>query len=1291
MIGTRRMRTKRTCPQCGVEVAKDAPQGLCGQCLFLLGLSLPDTEPNASAGSVREKRPQAWNDAGQATECLPASCAPASANSDPIGVIRYFGDYELLEEIARGGMGVVYKARQVSLDRIVAVKMILGGHLARKEFVERFRQEARAAANLQHPNIVAIHEVGEHAGLHYFSMDYVEGQDLAEKVAGLKGGTVDCRRAARWLMTIAETIQYAHEQGTIHRDIKPSNILIDRNDQPRITDFGLAKSLKRNSELTVSGQVMGTPSFLPPEQASGSGVAVGPVSDIYAVGAVLYFLVTGRAPFVGETLEATLSQVLRQEPVPPRRLNPSVPRDLETICLKCLEKDPRWRYGSAQDLADELGRFLEGRPILARPAGPVGEVWRWCKRKPVVAALSAGLILALVLGLAGVTWQWQQAERARLLQRRLGYLAGIRAAQLAIKENKPRLALTLLRQHGSQPGEGEDLRGLEWQYLWQESRSDAVRTFSHPARLKDIALSPDGKWLVSLAWDDQVRVWDTSTGRLVKEFVSQSFPSPRKSLAFSANGAELVFPGPAGIEIVETSAWSRLQVLQGAGAPLCLSTDGAHLVSTGSDFRVQLWDLRTLTKTALPDGAVRYYNLALSPDGTRVAFGTANPYWGWFGQIQLWDGESGQVDILQEHSDSMSLAISPDGQWLASGHCSGEVCCWRLSERQLTARFKAHSGLVYALAFSYDSRLLATGGTDELICLWEPGTTNCLDRWSALGDVAALCFSQDGQTLASGGAVGRAARLWDLRRRAVAGHTFQLPSDAISIGSLPDDSALVTADAGGRTYCLWRLPDGLLIRSNVWSASQLRGCTELRCFPANQWAVGVSTNGTVHLWDLVTQAHLRTVTAGETGFTPAYVSGNGQWLLGYRFDGGGVLCDLRAGRTTAVFPALKSFTYPAAFSPDGRWLAYCTGSSTLLLWDLVAERTAHSLDRHESFFTVVRFSPDSQVLASGGVNADLKLWSVRTGKLLFPPLQGHQSIVRQIAFSPDGKTLVSCDTDLTTRWWNMATGQEMLLLQENAMTGGSEYLACESYYGAQADLSPGGKWLVWQGRQGLIRVTSLRSLAEIDASERAREEEERATEKRFAEMERERVERAERERVARATDEGAIKHWLVLGPIPVLPGETGAAALDRQQIRSEAELRPRAGERALLRGTEYAWRAVHPPSDVLDFNQAVGVPNPNSVAYAVCYLVSELPQAELRMKIGSDDQSKVYLNGQLVYEWREPRAFLADQDDVKVQLNNGLNVVVFKVVNETRDWQGSLRLTEMDGQPVKALRVTLAP
>ena len=326
-----------------------------------------------------------------------------------------FGNYELLDEIARGGMGVVYRARQRNLNRIVALKMIKSGELAGNDEVQRFHAEAEAAAQLDHPGIVPIYEVGEFNGQHFFSMALVDGEGLDAK---LKGGPLPSKEAARLLAKIAEAVQFAHDKGIVHRDLKPANVLIDAGGQPKVTDFGLAKNIAADSGMTTAGQVMGTPSYMPPEQAEGTLSDIGSTSDIYSLGATLYYLLTGRPPFQAATPIETLRQVIQTEPVPPRRLNPDIPRDLETITLKCLRKEQRSRYATAQELADDLNRWLQNKPIVARRVSVLEKAWLWCKRKPAIVGSLATVLLVIGVAAYITNEKDQQAAAAAIEQAR---------------------------------------------------------------------------------------------------------------------------------------------------------------------------------------------------------------------------------------------------------------------------------------------------------------------------------------------------------------------------------------------------------------------------------------------------------------------------------------------------------------------------------------------------------------------------------------------------------------------------------------------------------------------------------------------------------------------------------------------------------------------------------------------------------------------------------------------------------------------------------------------------------
>jgi tRNA A-37 threonylcarbamoyl transferase component Bud32 len=499
--------------------------------------------PTGSAGESSRHTPRAVT--GHGTRIVPATS------------VRYFGDYELLAEIARGGMGVVYKARQVNLNRTVALKMILAGQLASQDDVQRFYTEAEAAANLDHPGIVPIYEVGQHEGQHYFSMGFVEGESLAARLAA---GPLPPREAAELTQKIAEAIAYAHAKGVIHRDLKPANILLQSNDEsrmindesnshssfsihhssfPRVTDFGLAKKIETESGLTQTGAILGTPSYMPPEQAAGK--AVGPLADVYSLGAILYCLLTGRPPFQAASPLDTLLQVIGEEPVAPRQLNPKLPRDLETICLKCLSKEPSRRYVSAQALADDLVRWLRNEPIKARPTGPLRRGVKWVRRHP---AWSTAIALAVVL-FAAILVQWQVTR---------GVLFREQQANRRAEGLLHRVLISLAEREwgaGNIFGAREALnkcpparRGWEWNYVKRlcfVTPGHTLGSFSHP--LTDGGFSADGKLVFVVDQGGTARVWEAATRRPIAQFsvpvVGQQPQSPALRAVMSPGGGQL--------------------------------------------------------------------------------------------------------------------------------------------------------------------------------------------------------------------------------------------------------------------------------------------------------------------------------------------------------------------------------------------------------------------------------------------------------------------------------------------------------------------------------------------------------------------------------------------------------------------------------------------------------------------------------------------------------------------------------------------------------------------------------
>lgn len=543
------------CAACGADLTRELPGSLCAPCLLRAGLEdsiqptdfdpIPQVIGGASAPTVQVK--SAPNDLTTPPPFRETTEYAGAANGASVMRLRYFGDYELLEELARGGMGVVFKARQVTLNRMVALKMILAGQLASEDEVQRFHAEAEAAANLDHPNIVPIYEIGEHEGQHYFSMGFVDGENLSQKTAA---GPLPPRDAAALVRAIAEAVQYAHERGIIHRDLKPQNVLLDAQGQPRITDFGIAKKVHGGDGLTATGQVLGTPSYMPPEQAAGTVDQVGPTSDVYALGAILYFLVVGRPPFQAANVIDTLRQVIEQEPASPRQLNPSVDRDLETICLKCLEKDPRRRYGSAHELAEELRRFIAGEPIRARAIGAPARTWRWCKRKPVVAALGAA-VAALVVFVAVASpvvavrqsdlrhkaeksaLAARNAEKAEKSRREEAEKATYQATTKALDANES-LALAYLSQARVLHGVAET--GRQDRAMAILRKAGHLQTASNDL-LERLGQDPDG-WRARTQqfWDDERPSLRTEASRWLAEVSLQRVSATRFSIPSDVPG-----------------------------------------------------------------------------------------------------------------------------------------------------------------------------------------------------------------------------------------------------------------------------------------------------------------------------------------------------------------------------------------------------------------------------------------------------------------------------------------------------------------------------------------------------------------------------------------------------------------------------------------------------------------------------------------------------------------------------------------------------------------------------------
>jgi tRNA A-37 threonylcarbamoyl transferase component Bud32 len=687
--------------------------------------------------------------------------------------------YDCLEEIGRGAMGVVYKARQEGLNRPVALKMLLAGEYAGAEQRSRFRCEAEAVARLSHPHVVQVYEIGECAGRPFLAMEYVGGGTLAQRLGGTP---LPAREAAALVETLARAVQAAHAAGIVHRDLKPGNVLLLPDGTPKVSDFGLAKRLDGEAGHTATGAVVGTPSYMAPEQAAGEGKRVGPAADVYALGAILYECLTGRPPFRAAAPMETILQVIADEPVSPRRLQPALPRDLETICLRCLEKDPARRYDSAAALAEDLRRFQAGEPIRARAVGPLERLAKWGRRHPARAAV--GLLLGLVLvvgGLGGgVLWLWLRAEfalkreleakqreaEARQQLEQHSYLRNVDLAFHEWKENKLERARYLLK------GCPEPLRQWEWylvNHLCQAGDPQkspwALRLMGStkeviPRSINCVAFSPDGERLASACSDQSLKVWDTASGREALAFEGHS--GAVSHLTFSPDGKWLASTSQMTVKAWELVTAKEIFCIKGPGDDFmsaAFSRDGQHLASASANGLVLIWDLtdqeEPLTLRA-PNGP--FTCIAFSHDATRLAGGYED------GKIKIWDVPNSQeILALAGHTGRVNtVAFSPDGQRLASGCEDGTVKMWDAITGQEQRTLRGHAERILCVAFSPDGQRLASAAQGGPVLLGDTGTGHlalALDTQPE-GSITSLIFSPDGRRLAGGG-LGGTVTVWD--------------------------------------------------------------------------------------------------------------------------------------------------------------------------------------------------------------------------------------------------------------------------------------------------------------------------------------------------------------------------------------------------------------------------------------------------------------------------------------------------------------------------------------------------
>jgi WD40 repeat protein/tRNA A-37 threonylcarbamoyl transferase component Bud32 len=717
--------------------------------------------------------------------------SPTRPTAEAAPAVPAVPGYEVLGELGRGGMGVVYKARQTKLNRLVALKMILAGGHSSAADLARFETEAEAVARLQHANIVQVHEVGEHEGKPFLSLEFCGGGTLAGK---LKGTPLPAREAAALAETLARAMEAAHVHRIIHRDLKPGNVLFLVDGTPKITDFGLAKKLDEAGQ-TQSGAIMGTPSYMAPEQAGGR--AVTPLVDVYALGAILYECLTGRPPFRAATALDTVVQVTTDEPVPPSQLQSRTPRDLETICLKCLQKEPRKRYGSALGLADELRRFLDNEPIRARPVGRLERVVKWVKRKPALAAMFAATLLLTVVSLVVFLALWLHAEHERGLavkaqeeagraseKSRLDALAARKAeavAEQAVEQGRKRLVRLHLAVGNNLIDRGDAAAVLQYQQAWQTDRVDPSQEADHRLRIaavlerlprldgvcfhtagvEDASFDPPGR---------RVLTRDESAAHLWNPYESRRLASFRHEgrvlhAAFNPDGTAIVTTGDDRTARLWNAADGkpRLPPLPHPDTVLyaAFSPDGATLVTGCADNKARFWRVRD--GTALPReltcaGGVRY--VGFSANGKWLATADLADH------ARVWDAATGNpVTPPLPHGNHPELrrlmpAFSPDGALFATSF-RAKVDLWKLADGTRTRSLNV-AAWPWEIAFQPGGSSLLVIGSTATARMWDTDTGALLARFPHPRQAAVGCFSPDGRRLATSSSGGR-IHLWDVR------------------------------------------------------------------------------------------------------------------------------------------------------------------------------------------------------------------------------------------------------------------------------------------------------------------------------------------------------------------------------------------------------------------------------------------------------------------------------------------------------------------------------------------------